>query len=460
MSALSSFRRRLMVGAYPKELPNYLCFTALEDGEFTFKIASAISTTVISDMSYSLDGKTWVTLNNVNNQEVSITTPTILAGEKVYWRGNGRGTTDSIYRQSQFSSTCKFNVEGNILSLLYYKGFKNYNSISQYYCFARLFSGSLVVNADNLIMPLHRSHYCYQYMFEGCNQLVSAKFTLPDDNFVNSPYSYMFDGCNALVNAPVIENTIGENWDYMFRNCASLKYINDINISSGTLNHREMFRGCVLLTKTPISYASGVTVNGIGLYNCYYGCTSLVEANSLENLTFGSGDRHCNQMFYGCTSLIAQPKLPNAASLTNNCFNGMFFNCTSLTSVQSLPWTTLANQCYMNMYYGCSSLLTAPELSASVVSQSGYYQMFRASGVNYIKMLATDISASDSLTNWTWGFGTRQGIFVKHIDAQWTTTGPSGVPTNWTVIYYDPSLDKYYLDQQRSQECDDHGNPI
>ena len=74
-------------------------------------------------------------------------------------------------------------------------------------------------------------------------------------------------------------------------------------------------------------------------------------------------------------------------------------------------------------------------------------------------MLATDISASGSLTNWVYGLPS-SGIFVKHIDAQWTTTGSSGVPTNWTVIYYDPAVDKYYTDQTRATECDDHGNPI
>ena len=74
-------------------------------------------------------------------------------------------------------------------------------------------------------------------------------------------------------------------------------------------------------------------------------------------------------------------------------------------------------------------------------------------------MLATDISANGCLGYWVSGVPS-SGIFVKNINATWTTTGNSGVPTNWKIIYYDPALDKYYLDQQRSQECDDHGNPI
>lgn len=76
-------------------------------------------------------------------------------------------------------------------------------------------------------------------------------------------------------------------------------------------------------------------------------------------------------------------------------------------------------------------------------------------------MIATDISANNCLLNWVYGVPNNNScIFVKNINATWTNTGDSAVPTRWKVIYYDPALDKYYLDQQRSQECDDHGNPI
>ena len=57
------------------------------------------------------------------------------------------------------------------------------------------------------------------------------------------------------------------------------------------------------------------------------------------------------------------------------------------------------------------------------------------------------------------------GIFVQNINATWGVSGStysegSGLPSGWTVIYYDTSLDKYYTNKQRTQECDDHGNPI
>lgn len=113
------------------------------------------------------------------------------------------------------------------------------------------------------------------------------------------------------------------------------------------------------------------------------------------------------------------------------------------------------------MFWGCTNLTTAPVLPSTTLIDNCYNQMLRSTGVTWVKMLATDISASTCLTNWMFGVGnTSDRIFVKHIDAQWTTTGNSGVPTNWTVIYYDPAVDKYYTDQTRATECDDHGNPI
>ena len=115
---------------------------------------------------------------------------------------------------------------------------------------------------------------------------------------------------------------------------------------------------------------------------------------------------------------------------------------------------------YLSMFSDCTSLTEAPELPAQTLRQRVYMTMFRrCSSLNYIKMLATDISANYCLNNWVDSVAAT-GIFVKHINATWTTTGASGVPTGWTVIYYDTSTDKYYTDQTKATECDDHGNVI
>ena len=112
MSALSSFRRRLMIGAYPKEQPNYLCFTALESGTFTLTIYSSISTAYYTYAAYSInDTRSWVRLDNVIGQNVSITTPSVNAGDKVYWKGLGTRTIGSENIDAnnglRFTSTCR-----------------------------------------------------------------------------------------------------------------------------------------------------------------------------------------------------------------------------------------------------------------------------------------------------------------------------------------------------------------
>jgi hypothetical protein len=114
----------------------------------------------------------------------------------------------------------------------------------------------------------------------------------------------------------------------------------------------------------------------------------------------------------------------------------MFSGCTRLTSAPVLPATTLANDCYDRMFSGCTSLITAPELPATTLANYCYYYMFNGcSKLNYIKMLATDISASNCLTNWVSGVAST-GTFIKHPNMTSLATGVDGIPTGWTVEDY------------------------
>jgi hypothetical protein len=54
------------------------------------------------------------------------------------------------------------------------------------------------------------------------------------------------------------------------------------------------------------------------------------------------------------------------------------------------------------------------------------------SNLNYIKMMATDISATVCMDLWVSGVAS-SGIFVKNPAATWTKTGSSGIPSGWTV---------------------------
>ena len=53
-----------------------------------------------------------------------------------------------------------------------------------------------------------------------------------------------------------------------------------------------------------------------------------------------------------------------------------------------------------------------------------------------------------------------KGVFVKNINATWTTTGVDAVPKGWKVIYFDTTEGKYYTTQTKEVECDKYGNPL
>ena len=79
------------------------------------------------------------------------------------------------------------------------------------------------------------------------------------------------------------------------------------------------------------------------------------------------------------------------------------------------------------------ALTTAPELPATTLASYCYNSMFeRCKKLNYIKMLATNISASDCLARWVYGVSST-GTFVKNAAMTSLPTGNSGIPSGWTV---------------------------
>ena len=170
--------------------------------------------------------------------------------------------------------------------------------------------------------------------------------------------------------------------------------------------------------------------------NAFYGlfsnCTGLTSAENLilpaTTLTMNS----YNSMFYKCKSLTTAPKLP-ATTLAPTCYSHMFEGCTSLTTAPVLPVTTLVYVCYYYMFNGCTSLTTAPELPATTLAVYCYQNMFyKCTSLNYIKCLATNISASDCTSFWV-GNVASTGTFVKNPNMTSWPTGVSGIPTGWTV---------------------------
>ena len=217
----------------------------------------------------------------------------------------------------------------------------------------------------------------------------------------------------------------------LFNGCTYLVSASDLKLPATTLAgycYNDMFHNCTNLTTAPELPATTLAES------CYYGmfdgCTSLTAAPELPATTLAFG---CyGYMFHGCTRLTTAPELP-ATTLADLCYKNMFDNCTRLTTAPELPATTLMRECYSYMFDGCRNLTTAPELPATTLVVQCYYNMFNGcTNLNYIKCLATNISATFCTQYWVEGVSST-GTFVKNPSMSSWTTGANGIPANWTV---------------------------
>ena len=356
----------------------------------TFTPASSMQVTMHEDGKYfgtdkiSTGQTLYISTDNEHWMEMAgaVSYP-INSGESIYICGDL--ISDNTYNYyTHFTATGDFSLSGNLVGLW---SKDNLNASLREYCGYGMFQ-----NCDNLVgvneLTIGTSgttlgNNCFNRMFYGCHGLTTLpQDMLPATTLANSCYSGMFQYCSNLTNSPALPaTTLGEScYNYMFYDCSSL-------------------------TTVP----------------------SLLPATTLP--------ANCYQyMFYGCTSLTTAPELP-ATSLSNSCYANMFENCTSLTTAPSiLPATTLATSCYYDMFYNCSSLTTAPELPAATLVEYCYEYMFwSCTNLNYIKCLATDISASNCTKSWVYGVAS-SGTFVKHPSMNSWTTGNNGIRSNWTVV--------------------------
>ena len=349
---------------------DYLTFTAVESGAFSFSGYS---------VSYSLDdGATW-------NQLTSTYTPVVEVGNSIKWKSN---YSLSSYEIGTFSSTNKFSVGGNVMSLLYGDDFTGHTDLS-----------------DRIMT--------FGGLFANCSGMTSAEYlSLPATTLGNSTYLRMFSNCTGLTTPPQLPaTTLGvQCYRMMFANCRSLVSAPALPVT--TLADRcyaEMFQDCRSLTSVPSLPATVMTEM------CYEG------------------------MFAGCYSLTTVPTnyLPST-SLANNCYEGMFQYCTGLTQAPELPAMSLTEACYSNMFANCYSLATAPVLPAATLRKSCYMSMFmECSSLTYVKCLATDISAEYCTSSWFLSSTTHpipdNGTFVKAASMNSWTRGSDGILPTWTV---------------------------
>ena len=306
-----------------------------------------------------------------------------------------------------FSSTGKYNVSGNIMSLLFESDFINLNDLPKEYtnAFYELFAETKLVDASNLILPSNiLSDSCYHGMFRACTSLTAAP-ELPAMVLSYRCYCSMFSGCTSLTTAPELPATeIGVgSYRGMFSGCTSLTIAPELPATIiNEAGYEGMFSGCTSLIVAPELPAMHASYRCY--YSMFYGCTNLTTTPKLPAMTL---EYACyNSMFRSCTSLTQAPELP-AITLADYCYHHMFCGCTSLTVAPELPATTLADSCYSGMFNDCTGLTAAPELPATTLASCCYYSMF--SGTNVLP----DCSNIDFTNETVVASGGLEGLFVR-----------------------------------------------
>ena len=259
---------------------DYFTLKALESSTFSW---------AVDNVEYSLNDGTWTTWD-------SATTLSVVADDKIRFRSS----TNTSYNGLTISSTGRFDVEGNSMSLFYGDNFIDKTTFpGASYNFQNLFNGNTyLVNAENLILPAISltAWGTYQSMFEGCTSLTKAP-ELPATTMGSGSYQSMFKGCTSLIKAPSIlpTTTFGSKfscYESMFYGCTSL--VNAPELPATTLKsscYANMFNGCsnlnyvkCLATDISASRCTANWLNGVSATG-----TFVKDANMVDWATGASG---------------------------------------------------------------------------------------------------------------------------------------------------------------------------
>lgn len=199
----------------------------------------------------------------------------------------------------------------------------------------------------------------------------------------------------------------------------------------------KLFWGVALIHDASALRLPAKVIKGAAYYEMFRNCYNMVAGPDIDG-TDNSGYGGTTGMFCGCKSLVECPKFSFETVGSSAC-REMFMDCYELINPPKiLPATTLADSCYQSMFYSCHKLRFAPELPAKTLVNSCYTFMFAdCKELRYVKALfTTNITNNTNYTErWMYGVDTSTGVFVKAVDATWSLSGESGIPTNWDYAY-------------------------
>ena len=268
-------------------------------------------------------------------------------------------------------------------------------------CYESMFENcSNLTTISNSFLPATTyAKQCYLKMFSGCSALNNVPSDLLSSSqgktLKESCFEYMFYNCTALTAAPQLPATTLAHWCYrfMFAGC------NNTNFQAPSFPATVLAEACyygtfsstkVLPDCTHIHFNNVTQVKSKGFQGLFYG-TRLADAKLQELLSEDGitgyelpvtdlGVECYKEMFYN-TDLVVAPALP-ATTLVEGCYKGMFSSCKSLTTPPVLSSTTLAKSCYEQMFAGCNNTnFQAPSFPATTLVSRCYYGTFNGTNV-------------------------------------------------------------------------------
>ena len=254
------------------------------------------------------------------------------------------------------------NFVKNNRKLIYVYKRKSYN-ITEYFNIKDL---KLNINDEFEIRLINISNINnISYIFNDCISLIYINdIILPNNNLKDM--SNMFNNCSALINIGSLNlNTSNVRiMKDLFQGCSSLKNLPDISKwdTSNVKNMENLFNGCSSLKNLP-DISLWNTHNVEIIQNLFKDCSSLDSLPDISKWDI-SHVKNMENLFNGCSSLKSLPNI--SLWNTNLVYNmeNMFKDCSSLASLPDISkWDTSNVNKMRNLFNGCSSLSSLPDIS-------------------------------------------------------------------------------------------------
>lgn len=385
---------------YPQETPvttPYLTFVAR--GYPSFKFSG-------NTIDYSLDsGTTWTSLAS------NTYSPVVSSGSTIMWKMTNPtiDTNNGIGRF--YTSGGTFDVEGNIMSLLYGYNYEGQTTLQGDNQFRGLFDSNIyVINASGLTLPATAmTANCYRSMFGNCINLVSAPTELPATTLADSCYRYMF-AKTKVANAPTelpATTLASDCYNSMYRETRITTAPNLPATTLATNCYYTMFSGCTSLT-----YVKCLATTNI---------TSATTNNMLAGIaTNGTFERASGAEW------VCDAKIPATWTITP-AYTPVYRWATSTDATDYVCDTTTYTKYYKDYYQvsnnnGCSYINVTPEQwrqSSSVIE----YDSMDCGYVPYFKITSLADSNTITLRNNTSGtsVGTTSFSYSTDSGSTWTS---------------------------------------